>query len=51
MNHVFRAALCFWFSISASAQPGARRLFREERGAPTFNRPLRDGKSMIAGRN
>src|SRR5260370_38691926 len=50
MNHIFRAALCFWFSISAFAQPDERPLAREQWGAPAVNVSHSDGKWIIAGR-
>jgi len=50
MNHIFRAALCFWFSISAFAQPDERPLPREQWGAPPVNISHSGGKWTIAGR-
>src|SRR6267142_7026588 len=50
MNHVFRAALCFWYCISAFAQPNEQALPREQWGAPPVNISHSGGKWTIAGR-
>jgi len=50
MNHGFRTALCFWFSISALAQPNEQALSREEWGAPPVNVSHSGGKWRIIGR-
>ena len=50
MNHMFGAALCFWFSISAFAQPNEQALPREQWGAPPVNISHSGGKWTIAGR-
>jgi len=50
MNHVFRAALCFWYCISAFAQPNEQALPREQWGAPPVNISHSGGKWTLAGR-
>jgi hypothetical protein len=50
MNRVLRAAPCFWFCISAFAQPNEQVLPREQWGAPPVNVSHRGGKWTIAGR-
>src|SRR5690349_14996403 len=49
MNHVFQAAPCFWFCISAFAQPNEQALPREQWGAPPVNISRSGGKWTIAG--